>query len=859
MQFSKRKLFGIFMLFILILYGCKNKPSNTINQDPYHITNAAAIPLSVREREVEKENLLMNSSFEEGKFYISDTVKLSFNLPGWKRIGDNVFWTNTENKKYMDDDASHGSHAIKISRTKANETHQEGEGVMSDYIKVIPGNYQLSFDARFDHIESNLKRLINCLYDAVNIRIFFYDKNKILIKGPSYHPEIAANIDNSFKASSFSGIDYIESMPWMRIMARAGDFPFEEGNIPEHARYVRIFLGLKGTGDMWIDMVDFRYTKLNFSFLERVHPFIDSALNRADYLMPQPHEIGNQKYIPFYKKAEVNVNKSPVVLISPGLNNQAKTLINDFIIGLRQKSVVKSTSGILKTKLNSSQISQRSLIFCFGNSSLSNKYASFLPLEEISDKKEAYFIKSIEEADNLVFIGYSDNSGLFRAVNTLNQLIQSSDTLYYHYDIIDYPDFEKRNVVIPVENSHNSELEKVFKYLGTSGFNSFISEPADPELYADEFLKEAEMTEKQFGKVNKFNTFQLGYSLKNLKLSYVKENKAGNWINSSENEFLEKDIKMLTGLMDRLLKEDPSSIILSDLSLWTSLDFGTSPKAMKMVSEKEFDKYLALREVFWDEIYPLKETSNQTRFLLYPLIASNKSMNHLNKKTIQLFDHYPEKSPLFSGFLWNGPTDYSTIIDKLDLIRFQNETKGNVYLIDNTCTERKDDRLFSNYAAEYYRKTQFKSLFEPYEVKFEGINPEDLQNEVFIKAGGHSSLDLIRLSTAADYFWNTRDYDPCFSIWKNLVMLYGKENAIDLVMLNDLYYKLMEINQLILKEGASGKNTKAGEEIIIEMEEYWKRITLNLAADIDLLNNLTDYKNGVISRFYQSVRRSDTR
>ena len=48
--------------------------------------------------------------------------------------------------------------------------------------------------------------------------------------------------------------------------------PFSEGDFPDDARYVRLFPGLKGTGAMWADNVDFRHSKWNFTILVRLCP-----------------------------------------------------------------------------------------------------------------------------------------------------------------------------------------------------------------------------------------------------------------------------------------------------------------------------------------------------------------------------------------------------------------------------------------------------------------------------------------------------------------------------------------------------------------------------------------------------------
>jgi hypothetical protein len=215
-------------LFLLFLGACRSDNKIVNIQAHWSSYDPKSIPLNIRQKEEEKGNLIINPSFEEGRFYRIDTLKLSFNLSGWKKTGENVFWTDIRKEgEFNHDEASNGNHAIKIVRRNADETDIQGEGIFSDYIKVIPGNYKLSMDLKLKNIESNLERQINHIYDAVNIRLFFFDKNKVLIKSNVYHPYYDRLIDNSFKASPVSNFDYIKDMGWSKLMARSANFPFK--------------------------------------------------------------------------------------------------------------------------------------------------------------------------------------------------------------------------------------------------------------------------------------------------------------------------------------------------------------------------------------------------------------------------------------------------------------------------------------------------------------------------------------------------------------------------------------------------------------------------------------------------------
>ena len=46
----------------------------------------------------------------------------------------------------------------------------------------------------------------------------------------------------------------------------------------------------------------------------------------------------------------------------------------------------------------------------------------------------------------------------------------------------------------------------------------------------------------------------------------------------------------------------------------------------------------------------------------------------------------------------------------------------------------------------------------------------------------------IRIATAADFMWNSGDYDPDISLWNVLTARYGKDAARELYRFNDAYF-----------------------------------------------------------------------
>ena len=162
---------SFFQIIILlgISFFLSNCNTNSTQRDESGWTsnNPLSIPLEVRKKMFDKGNLVPNKSFEEG----SGTI-----ITGWTIKGENVTWCDTENG-FENSEVSEGKRAIKISREKVDEL-TESEGVISDLIPVIPGNYSLYYDIRLKEIVSHKFETGSKIDDGIDVRIFYYDKNK---------------------------------------------------------------------------------------------------------------------------------------------------------------------------------------------------------------------------------------------------------------------------------------------------------------------------------------------------------------------------------------------------------------------------------------------------------------------------------------------------------------------------------------------------------------------------------------------------------------------------------------------------------------------------------------------------------
>ncbi len=307
--FISLSLIGIFFA------GCKKDP------DEQRLSWSAEAPLSIPYRQriqrLEKNNLLRNCSFETGKILKVDSLKTSFVIDGWHQSGDHVEWVDTRNEKlYKKGEAFTGFRSIKIQRPHARETDQQGVGVLSEFIKVIPGNYSFSFYTRLENVMPVKSRLGIRMHDGIDIRLLYFDRNKNEITPAADFPQLGQSIDNSFKSLSVANFNTLPAFNWGRIIGKSADFPFPDGDIPTNAHYVKIFIGLKGTGTMWIDSVNFSYTRKNFSIEERMMRYTDTSWQMPLVIIPTPKKMERLESVVFFDPADTS--GVPVIVIPGG-------------------------------------------------------------------------------------------------------------------------------------------------------------------------------------------------------------------------------------------------------------------------------------------------------------------------------------------------------------------------------------------------------------------------------------------------------------------------------------------------------------------------------------------------------------
>lgn len=779
-----------FLIFIsLVLTGmffteCKKDP------DEQRLSWSTEAPLSIPYRQriqrFEKNNLLRNCSFETGKIYQVDSLKTSFKIDGWHQMGEHVKWVDTRNGSiYRKDEAYSGYRSIRIVRLHANETDEQGEGVLSEFVKVIPGNYSFSFYTRLENVMPVKSRLGIKMNDAIDVQLKFFDRNKNEISSKTSYPQQRQLIDNSFKSLSFANFSTIPSFKWGKIIGKSADFPFPEGDIPTNAHYIKIFIGLKGTGTMWIDSVNFSYSRKNFSVEERMMAYTDTNMTMQPFIIPTPKKMERLESVVLFEPSDTA--SVPVIIIpddadvtTQNAGNLLQHALSISISALNNKNKKIPVVRILSAK--NVKTENKRLTFILGKTSLYPKYQDALPFSEIAGRSQGYFIFTPHEKPDLIFLGGNTSDGIYYAVLSAVQLIDGKQPVFHNVQLVDYPDFENR-------------------YFTLGDLPNQSSAGRYAEIAAD--LADYKMN----GVFYKTGT---------------RHDLAGDIPFHDYREKVSLQPVFDVGIISADKTADP--LIGADIVVF-------SPRWI--LPEDSTLSYPPLMDLF------VKDSALAPQSMLIAPVYNNYLLNYLQ---------YMNQETLFtlsSTCFYSGSSFFSLNTDDADFAGFYAYTHSKPVFMDNSMLV---STVWGRYNAAYPYypgKLRLFSIIEPYMNTGLREHLGQLDSSMFwINLPANSELNMIRLATAADFMWNTMNYDPDYSLWRVLVSRYGMNVARELIHFANQYGLMLETELRLQKNEQIQRNLKNIREDLSVLSvsarnlEKWLGADHSLVKDIRSLNTL---------------------
>ena len=861
----KPVLLSIFCSF-LILNACSTieKTQKTHRPSPWSTSDPLSIPYDIRLDQFEKGNLVLNPSFENGSIIAGESAN-TFILEGWDKVGQNVEWVTQESGLNAVQEENGGRHSVKIARQKASEL-DAAEGIISDYIPVIPGNYYFTYRIRLKDIVGNKYRLGVRLYDAVVIKVLFFDENRQPVNPGYPNPVTGTLIDNSDKSYSFSNYWRIDGFPWGTVRGRSYNYPFSEGDIPDRTRFVRLFFGLKGTGTLWLDDIDYRYSKWNFTALERFKPVFARQLTLAEKIIPTPKSLKWVNDVVYY---EAGIPRSflPVIVLpenpAPAERTAAKILQKKISAILDKFITAKNQHGIkvrvLEKDLHLKDIFRAKLILSIGRNRIYDEVQPDLPLQSISNKQQSYIIKAEQVGNShVVFLWGETPTGNFNAAATAVQLFENDGCIYHNATVIDYPDFlgrsyvfknwenkkELQNDLAAVERMSLYKLNKVY-----FGYNLKKKDWHQIDPLYREGVQSAGRLFKEGGvmslavMVNPYLHFAMGQSAEELSdpLRYT-------WTHSSPQSF-----EMLKNVYKIGLEAGADTMMLLSDDFVPHTGRNRQDYALYTLEDKH--QFVNLQNAQAHLINNLKQWIDAeypaTRFEFCPPWYSNEHIDRSDGKAEIYFKELTFQIPQDVAIIWTGPTIRSLSIDMADLYRYKSLIGRWPMIWDNTLYARNlETKRYGGYTTYYPGKVRMCNLFEPYDT----YTPKDFQRynhgrQMYTNGFADSEVYKIKYATVADYGWNTAAYNPELSLWKVLCQTYGPAVAEKLIRFSDAYYNVYGICHRMELEGTKDKYLKNGKTALADLENWLLDISQALPENHPLVKELEKFRDKQKTRF----------
>jgi hypothetical protein len=845
--------------FLLLLSAC----AVTGVQHPttwWSSSDPLTIPYETRLKQIEKGNLVMNSSFEEGTIQ-PEKGKISFTIKGWEVVGKDIHWLNSG----LDPEAVRdGQHSIKIERTKADEV-TEAEGILSDYIPVIPGNYDFFYDVRLKNIVNNRSRLGVRVFDAVSVKVLYFDEGKRLLDPAVLNPVNGKRIDNSYKGYSFSNYWRIPDFPWGKVRGRTYNYPFSEGDIPDQTRFVRLFFGLKGTGTMWLDNVVYRYSKWNFTALERMRPQMAMKRSPAERIIPAPKFIQPLEAIHYYDPESRQCSLPTIILPdkpAAGDLSAASLLrekLNDVIRrpGLNEEDLGREAGRVGKDSGWTDGAAGR-LVFSIGKSELYNNIQPALPLNLIEDKPQGYVIKAQQVGDTrVVFLMGGSSIGNFYAATTAMQLLDNDRCIYHDADVVDFPDFQGRGFFFNRwEKLKEEMIVRILERLGRYRLNKVYTAYGhatnpwyDPDGAFKRGLERVGGFCKESGimglamMVNPYAHFDFEASEEELS-----DQARYTWTHSSP-----QSLDMLKAVFRIGLEVGADTIMLRADDYMPHE--GDNRKNFSLYTAEDRARFVNLQNGHVYLINSLKMWLNKdhpgTRFEFCPPWYANEFIDRSEGKAEIYFRELTAQIPPDVAIIWTGPTVRSLSIDMADIRRYQSLIGRWPMSWDNTLYARNiESKNYGGYATFYPGKVRMCNLFEPYDA----YRPESFHNyndgaHMYVNGNGSSEIYQIKYATVGDYLWNTKAYDPERSLWTVLSKQYGPACARDLLSFNDAYYGLYDVCLRMEMEDVRNEWITRGRAFLGELTDHLADIAGHLPPDQPILKELGVLRNRQAERF----------
>ncbi len=767
-----------------MISSCTDDWRRTNTSESWKSSDPLTIPYNIRMKEYKSGNLVPNATFNEGTPLSSDTSTVQ-GIKKWEMLGNDIRYTEAIADSI---DKNDRNRFVMIHREYPNETDSLGEGILSDFIPVIPGNYELSLKIKAHNIRSKFHRFGSKLLDAINIRLLFYNNRREAISPSKLDPESGTMIDNGLKSAAFAGLNSIDELPWINLITHTGIAPAFDGDIPDDCRYVRIFIGLNGSGTIWIDDVQLTYSKWNFTSKERISWYSDSVFSKTALLIPTPRQITPKENITLISAGSESILYPVVVL------DQPETVLNlytrDYLAENLKRTLTSSYPECMITTHNSlGQLNKdASVIFLLTSYQTIDTLRFAINAPGFSSHEQGYVITdSTIHNKQVIILAGKDDLGLFYAATSVVRLLDSVSSMYQHAEIIDFPAYHTRGFSFSnCENKNTTDQDiNDLDFLTLYRFNKayiplhFNSDPDDDlqkDLIGEYRAKQISQYSKQKGTIN------FGVMM-NMMSPAVKTEHTTSRHDSVQvgMQFNEETIQKLTTKLKPYFDYGARFLMLLFKDFHPS--YRTTHGTSILMNPEDQKRYTNLQNAHVFIIKTIQEwlakNYNIQSVELKPLwdnlsAATSSDLGAAEAYTHEIIKLLPENISIIREF-------QNRTLSMLNPELIQRQTQYMDHYVNSVLYFG----LFSNYP----EKIKLLSIFEPY-LSDKDQNHGIVSGDYVTSLIPDSEISRIQFATLADFLWNPEVYVPDLSLWKVLNSMFGMDYALQLIEFNDLYVKV---------------------------------------------------------------------
>jgi len=650
----------------------------------------------------------------------------------------------------------------------------------------------------------------------------------------------------------------MDEFGWAEVRARTYNYPFSEGDVPDGTRYVRLFFGLKGTGAMWIDDIVYRYSKWNFTALERFEPYFTRPLTLAESLIPTPKKFRHINDIVFHAATLANP-RLPVIVLPPNpapADFSAAGILREKINAVLGRvmpatEIKRDRIRILENVHSLADILNSTLVFSIGRTRVYEKVQPRLALSAVSDNPQGYVIEAAQIGDTPIVFLYGETPlGRYYAAATAIQLFEADQAVYHNAVVVDYPDFLGRAYVFKgwqnptdLQNDLDS-LPRMSRYKLNKVYLGY-NRPGKTWHQADALyrrgIQAAGRRCHESGVMSlamMVNPYaHLGFETSAAQIS---DQLRYTWTHGSE-----QSLEMLKDLYRLALNAGAQTImLLADDSVPHA---GVNRQNYALYTREDEKRFVALQNAQAYVINQLKQwldgTYPGTRLEFCPPWYSNEHIDRSQGKAEYYFKELTAQIPRDVAILWTGPTIRSLSIDMADLYRYKTLIGRWPMIWDNTLYARGlESRNYGGYPAHYPGKVRMCNLFEPYDTyRPRAFEKYSDGRQMYTNGAADSDVYKIKYATVADYAWNTAAYNPELSLWKALTKTYGRPAAEQILRFNDAYHGVLEMCLRLKSEDPQPEDVSRAETFLKDMRHYLNDISAELPGQTPLIAELKHY------------------